>query len=121
MHVTECQCSEPGWCDRHQCHKTDWMLEMCRRHQATFDLWERHQGPGQLTTLSRLAANPCVHIREVVRVVDCLGCSGNVLVKVYACELHGECTIGKQANNAACCAMCTDYRPGEVNKQMRQL
>jgi hypothetical protein len=32
-----------------------------------------------------------------------------VQVKVFACQIHGECAIGKQLAGIKCCAACEDY------------
>ena len=35
----------------------------------------------------------CIHLGEVIdgKTVGCVGCSGNVRLKVYACAVHGGC------------------------------
>jgi hypothetical protein len=34
-----------------------------------------------------------------------------MFIKVFACSIHGECTIGKQLDGVKCCATCGDYEP----------
>lgn len=51
--MTDCQCKEPGWCERHQCHKHARWHELCQTNQAYFDAWEAGRGPGQGDPLNR--------------------------------------------------------------------
>lgn len=48
---------------------------------------------------------PCSHLGEQVRLEACLTCGGNVKVKVYACDVHKECTLKK-------CVTCPDHSHG---------
>lgn len=48
-----------------------------------------------------------------LRLVGCESCGGNVQIKVFACAVHGETTVGKQLEGLACCATCDDYQPRE--------
>ena len=50
-----------------------------------------------------------------LRLVECDSCAGKTKLKVFACALLGECTIGKQVEGVACCATCPHYSAaGEV-------
>jgi hypothetical protein len=51
--VTGCQCKDPGWCERHQCHKHARWHQLCQTNQAYFDAWENRIGPGQGDPLNR--------------------------------------------------------------------
>lgn len=44
----DCQCEEPGWCERHQCQKSAHFHRLCRTREDYFRLWERGNGPGQI-------------------------------------------------------------------------
>lgn len=58
------------------------------------------------------AANPsaCLHRGKATgRVQTCETCQGNVRVKVFACELHGECTISRQVDSLPVCHTCPDW------------
>lgn len=46
--ITECECSGPGWCQRHQCSKSQHYYDLCRTQPAYFERWEIGRGPGQL-------------------------------------------------------------------------
>lgn len=45
----------------------------------------------------------CPHRGEAIRTEQCDSCSGKVLIKVFACSKHGECTIGKKIEGVVCC------------------
>lgn len=49
---------------------------------------------------------PCVHLGAEQRRDLCSTCKGKVEVKVFACEVHGECTQAKRAEGVnGCCGM----------------
>jgi hypothetical protein len=52
-----------------------------------------------------------------LRQESCPSCRGHVRLKVFACVVHGECTIGKAIAGLACCACCPDYDPGTPARQ----
>ena len=52
---------------------------------------------------------PCAHLGAEVRQLVCETCTGKTRIKVFACAIHGECTVGKQLEGLACCAGCKDY------------
>jgi len=53
----------------------------------------------------------CMRIGAEVRRELCPTCDGHVQIKVFACALHGECTLEKPLAGLATCASCSDYRP----------
>lgn len=63
---------------------------------------------------------PCVHRFAELRCVECPTCNGKVSVKVFGCEVHGECTIGKKLDGIKCCAACADYSPQPPPDQLDQ-
>lgn len=54
--------------------------------------------------------NPCKHIGGELRLEECTDCKGKTLVKIFECNLHGECTLIKHLNEIFCCASCKDYK-----------
>lgn len=55
---------------------------------------------------------PCAHLGAEFRREPCTGCKGKrTELKVFACAIHVECTLGKQLEGLACCATCPDYEP----------
>lgn len=40
------------------------------------------------------AKQDCQHRGDVVRLVKCPSCRGEVLIKVFSCVVHGECSLG---------------------------
>lgn len=47
--VTKCSCQSPGFCERHECHKSAHAWRLCRTDQVLFLNWERGQGINQDT------------------------------------------------------------------------
>jgi hypothetical protein len=46
--VTPCECTQAGWCPRHQCEKTEHWVHLCQTRPDYFELYEQGLGPGQL-------------------------------------------------------------------------
>ena len=111
MKITDCECEAPGWCERHQCHKTLTQVRACRRLPGLFGLWEKGRGPGQSRAQPwrHVVTQPCTYRGGVLRTAECPTCQGRVEVKVFACELHSECTVVKSIDSTACCRACSDY------------
>lgn len=51
---------------------------------------------------------PCAHRGAELRLEECATCGGKgkVKIKVFACALHGECTIGRRVGALALCQAC---------------
>lgn len=60
----------------------------------------------------------CVHRGEVVKLVECAGCSGKTQIKIFACAIHGECSLSsKTGDEYKRCALCADRQPPLVQIQ----
>lgn len=79
--------------------------------QFHFDRWEKGVGIGQRREKTAQRILECEYRGALSRHVECQGCRQRVLLAVYRCELHGECTIGREVEDAACCRNCDDFRP----------
>lgn len=55
------------------------------------------------------ARPPCVNQGKEIRLEPCASCRGNTRVKVFACAIHGECTLAKKLEGLECCKRCQDY------------
>lgn len=66
--------------------------------------------PAPAAPATERAATGCPHRgADPVRLVECKTCGGRVQLKVYPCEVHGECTIGQRDRGVAgCCKGCPD-------------
>ncbi len=108
--VTTCECTAPGWCERHRCQKSRHDFELCRRREDWFAAFERGD-----TVIQRPPApspplrNNCRHWGEELGTEDCPSCRGNIRIKVFACNIHDRCTLRKALEETACCAGCGDY------------
>jgi hypothetical protein len=52
----------------------------------------------------------CVRIGSEVRLQGCQSCGEGWKLKVFSCDIHGECTLGKKLETLACCSRCNDYK-----------
>jgi hypothetical protein len=111
MRMTPCECSAPGFCARHQCEKDRSLYELCRRNPEFYAAWERGElRPGQQqSAVSERLRVPCRHRQSETREVTCPSCRGQVRLKVFGCNRHGECTVGAVAGAIVCCLSCLDY------------
>ena len=53
--------------------------------------------------------SPCQHRGDSTRQQECDTCAGKTRIKIFACAIHGECTLAKKLDGIACCAGCKDY------------
>ena len=54
-------------------------------------------------------APPCIHLGDKTGTRECETCQGSVKIKLYACALHGTCTLGKRIDMLPVCSQCGDY------------
>ena len=111
MRATPCECEQAGWCARHQSYKSQIMFAFCRRIPRWFALWERGRGPKSHKYVGGRLGTLCMNLGAVLRTVECPGCRGHVLVKVYSCCLHGDCALGMHIAGVVVCSECRDYVP----------
>jgi len=50
----------------------------------------------------------CIHLGEQVGEELCPSCRGKVMLKVFACAVHGKAVIGKANKKYAYCGACAD-------------
>jgi hypothetical protein len=86
-----------------------------------FELWEAGRGPGQERSFAQppvvaQMAN-CRHRRTELRRVECPACFSRLLLKVFECEIHTECTLAKPLPGIACCMQCPDRTPADEEAQ----
>jgi hypothetical protein len=67
-------------------------------------LWD-----GQSAVPAATAKAACRHRGLSLRTQPCPSCGGHVHVKIFACALHGECTVAKLLPGSACCQICPDF------------
>ena len=113
MPSTGCECQTSGWCPRHKCWKSEHFYRMCCENPHLFRLWEEGKGPGQraggITDIERIAS--CIHRGGVRRAVPCSGCKAAVMVKIFACRIHGECELSGRIPDVKHCPGCSDCKP----------
>ena len=126
-----CQCTAAGHCTRTNRDVSDHQILLCQTNAAGYrDYWDakiagvpERAKPGSLPLapivaggLPLVAANnsECLHRRNVARKIKCGSCKGSVRVKIFACEIKGECTLARAIDGIACCATCEDFAAAEV-------
>lgn len=111
-HLTDCECTEPGWCARHRCEKDRHFFEMCRRSAGWYQMWERRRIPGDPNSAVQrhYSREPCRHLGSEIRTVECPTCQGHVRLKVFSCDLHHECTLSPKLTDIINCVTCGDYQ-----------
>ena len=115
MKVTDCPCTEPGWCERHQCHKTSYLFVLCQRRADFFADWEAgglRELCGEIVGPSQHLL-PCQHLGAERRQVLCPTCGGSIRLKVFACELFHECVRGPSVDGLTSCVVCPRHVPRE--------
>ena len=50
----------------------------------------------------------CKHRGGVLRLEQCPSCNGTVMVKVFSCEIHKECSILPKIAGVKACRGCSD-------------
>src|SRR5262245_12753002 len=83
----------PCRCNRPDCHLCQ-LFHHDRRYRA---LWSDAPSQGH-------AVMSCSHLGPKIREKPCETCLGTIRLKVFACSLHGECTLAQ-------CNTCADHRP----------
>lgn len=111
MYVTDCECTSPGWCERHQCIKSRHGFELCRRQPEFFRAWEN----GILRYLCQQGRRntretPCKCRGPELRRASCGTCRGNVQIKVFSCGVYAECVLGNAIEGLKSCALCESYQ-----------
>ena len=147
----ECQCRLPGFCEHHGRIKVGRQWDICNyqvltpeRCGAYWRLWEQavgraceENGAGAAAEQKspesvgwRQTSSPptndelsCLHRGPLLRNERCRLCGDRErLESVFACELHGECSLQRfRAGNRSApnvCATCADRLPHEVTMQI---
>lgn len=107
---TDCECTGPGWCERHRCEKSRGQFERCRRSPEIFGLYESGEYPQlKAQEVGRSGLEPCRHRGAQTRRVECESCLGRVQIKVFGCTKHGECSLSQSITDIATCRTCADF------------
>ena len=108
---TACECTSPGYCQRHHCDKPDSMHRLCQTNPRFFNLWEQGLGPGQAHGSRN---EPCRHRSEQIDEMLCESCQGQVRIKIFGCHLHDRCSLSLKLTEMPCCLSCQDYDPRQL-------
>lgn len=78
------------------------------------DGWVGSGKPKKQAKLKEELRTNCKHLGAGIRLEECPTCCGSTRIKVFGCQLHGECTLTKKIGAAALCANCKDFVPRPV-------
>jgi hypothetical protein len=107
-----CTCEAAGLCPTYGKHQSRWQLQICRGEVLTPELCEAYRRNWlALKTDAAGPRPPCRLLGPETRRQECPSCSGKVLLKIFACQQHGEATPDTQIAGIACCRGCRDYQP----------
>jgi hypothetical protein len=74
--------------------------------------WLYHHAPAYraLWDSAARAVAACRHRGEAIDLIECPTCQGRIRLKVFACTVHGQCTIDTPLLIVACCKQCPDFQ-----------
>lgn len=85
--------------------------QICQGVNVSAELREQYLAQWSKTPPAKKPAPlPCVHQGLAVESRLCTTCTGQVAIKVFACELHGLCSVKKDVG-VKVCAVCSDRCP----------
>lgn len=84
--MTDCQCTGPGWCERHKLQKSAHMVHLCQTRQNYLQAWEEGRGPGQLKSTGepRKDTTPPGPGTRLARLLGCGGLVGKYRLTMNA-------------------------------------
>jgi hypothetical protein len=91
--LTGCQCTEAGWCERHQVQKSEHLVALCQGNESYFDAWEKGRGPGQL----KRDPNAKARVIQRPRPSHGPGTELKKLLKLFGIFSKGGCDCAKHA------------------------
>lgn len=112
--MSDCQCTGPGWCERHQIKKSPHWVHLCQTNERYWQAWEEGRGPGQLKRIGedRKDDSPC---GPGTWLSQLMGCGG--LPRTYrhamdswgpdGCVTRADTIIGWLVPGGACCRSIT--------------
>lgn len=102
-----CTCDQPDYCAAHGRIVSPWQAAIWRGEVLTPEKCAAYRANWLRLALANRPA--CGHLGEELRRQECPTCCGKVKLKVFACEVHGECTPAKELPCVACCISCAEY------------
>jgi len=91
-----------------------WYCETCNRPFSNRVLRDTAPPPRNCTR----PRTECQHLGDSTGKQECTSCQGTVRIKLYACAIHGETTLGKKLDGIACCDQCPDYAPSKRDAEV---
>lgn len=74
--MNDCQCTGPGWCERHGVRKSKHWVHLCQTNNGYWRAWEEGRGPGQLKSSGKSTSSTSVSVGPGSILSKLLGCGG---------------------------------------------
>jgi hypothetical protein len=87
--MTECECAEPGWCERHKMMKPAHWHHLCQTRENYRLAWDEGRGPGQLKSTGEALQQDASHGpgRMLAKMLGCnSGFNHAHTMDVWGCE-----------------------------------
>jgi hypothetical protein len=117
MRPCACDRTRPGSYTADQC-RLCWLYHFDPGYRQ---LWDREASASAVGHVSDVPSahghvenvlHNCRHLGEATgATVPCSTCRRTVLLKLFACAVHGRCTQARQVPDVACCVDCPDRDP----------
>lgn len=127
-----CECATSGFCPRYQIEQSEFTHGRCQGTNCTPEKSNAFRRKWRLQLIGEMPKpivqdaphsaqrkEACALRGEATgETVTCPSCRGTVELKLFTCQPHGKCTVGKPVDGIACCLTCHEYKtkPAEVTK-----
>jgi len=107
--MSDCQCTAPGYCPRHDRYMPEAFWKLCHESQAYFEVFQLDRGNHR--------PQGCIHRGPQIDEGTATLCGRNgERFPIYSCDLHGECVIGAfcRRQKWRSCLTCGDQTSADV-------
>ena len=111
----DCTCPLAGFCPTHNRKMVGRKYEICQGINVTDQRREAYLTHWTAQPVPKASNRECGHRGGEIEKRQCPTCSGHVMVKLFACTVHGECSISKSVG-AKVCHGCKDQIPPPVRQ-----
>lgn len=89
--------------------KTPAMHKVCRLRADVRSHWDRLAAMKEKPKAPEAINLVCIHRGEWTgETRECAGCQGAVQIKLFACAVHGACSMKTKLEDVACCVGCAE-------------
>lgn len=114
----QCSCPVAGFCATFNRRMVGQSYKICQGQALTSELCEQYrqkwlgEAGNPPVNLRKSVSLDCIHRGSELEAIQCQTCSGKVLVKTWACEIHTKCSLYKGIGDVIkICKGCEDLSP----------